>query len=107
MDKLKDIKPIVEVHDYSFYLFLGVVFLSIILLVTVVFFIYKKFQKPKYSFDLENSKQTAYKLIEIIRDKEGSQEYIDKLHQFTYKKEVPPFDKNLFDEIIKKFKIKV
>ena len=107
MDKLKDIKPIVEVPDNSLYLFIGLIVLSIIIVLCVIYFIYKKLKKPKYSFDLNNSKQTAYKLIEIIREKENSEEYINKLHQYTYKKEVPPFDKELFEEIIKKFKINI
>jgi hypothetical protein len=64
-------------------------------------------KKEKYEFDLSDSKKTAYKLIEIIRDKEGSKEYIDKLHKYTYKKEVPPFDETLFNEIVEKFKIKI
>ena len=106
MDKLRDIKPIVEVNDYSFYLFLGVIFISLVLIFLIIYFLYKKFKKTEYRFNLENSKQTAYKLINIIRDKEGSEKYIDKLHQYTYKKEVPSFDIDLFNEIIKKYKIK-
>jgi amino acid permease len=107
LDKLRDIKPIVEVNDYSFYLFIVIVLISILVIIFIVYFIYKKWPKQeKYEFDLSDSKKTAYKLIEIIRDKEGSKEYIDKLHQYTYKKEVPPFDKTLFNEIIEKFNIR-
>ena len=108
MDKLKDIKPIVEMNDISFYLFMGVIILCLVVVAFLVWIGYKWYQKNKtikYNFDLSNSKQTAYKLIEIIRDKEDSKEYIDKLHNYTYKKEVPPFDKTLFDEIVKKYKI--
>ncbi len=106
MDKLKDIKPIVEVNDYSFYIFIAVVLFSILVIAFIIYFIYKKLpKKEKYEFDLSDSKKTAYKLIEIIRDKEGSKEYIDKLHNYTYKKEVPPFDETLFNEIKEKFKL--
>ena len=110
LDKLKDIKPIVEVNDNSFYLFLLVLLLC---LVGILFFIwigykwYKKKKRDIYQFNLNNSKETAYQLIKIIRDKEGSGEYIDKLHNYTYKKEVPPFDKELFEEIVDKYKLKV
>ena len=105
MDKLKDIKSIVEVSDYSIYLFYVVVLLCLVVIAILGYFLYKKFKKKRYKFDLNDSKKTAYQLIEIIRDKEGSKEYIDKLHQYTYKKEVPALDKALFDEIVKKFKI--
>jgi len=107
LNQLKDIKPLAEVNDYSFYLFLLVIILCLIILALLGYFIYKKFKKPVYHFDLNNPKQTAYKLIEIIRNNSESEEYIQKLHNYTYKKEVPSFDKNLFDEIIKKFKIKI
>ena len=106
LNQLKDIKPLVQVNDYSFYYFLLVIILCLIVLALLGYFIYKKFKKPVYHFDLTNPKQTAYKLIEIIRDKPESKEYIDKLHNYTYKKEVPPFDKALFNEIINKFNIK-
>jgi uncharacterized membrane protein YcgQ (UPF0703/DUF1980 family) len=106
LDKLRDIKHIVEVNDYSFYIFIAVVLFSILVIVFIIYFIYKKLpKKEKYEFDLSDSKKTAYKLIEIIRDKEGSEEYIDKLHNYTYKKEVPPFDETLFREIKEKFKL--
>jgi hypothetical protein len=106
LDKLKDIKPLVEVSDFSFYIFLAVVLISFLIISLIIYFIYKKWpKKEKYSFDLGDSKKTAYKLIELIRDKEGSEEYIDKLHQYTYKKEVPSFDETLFKEIKEKFKL--
>jgi len=107
LDKIRDIKPIVEINDYSFYLFIGIVIFFLTILLYIFYFTYKKLQKPKYYFDLNDSKATAYKLIEIIRDKEGSKKYIDMLHQYTYKKEVPPLDKALFYEIIEKFDIKI
>jgi len=105
LDKLRDIKPIVEVNDYSFYIFLAVVLGVILIIIAISYFVYKKYKKPKYHFDLSDSKKTAYKLIELIRDKEGSEKYIEKLHSYTYKKEVPPFDETLFEEIKKKFKL--
>jgi len=106
LDKLKDIKPLVEVSDFSFYIFIAVVLISILVISLVIYFIYKKWpKKKKYSFDLSDSKKTAYQLIELIRNKEGSEEYINKLHIYTYKKEVPLFDETLFEEIKEKFKI--
>ena len=106
MDKLKDIKPIVDVNDYSFYIFIAVLLIFIFIIAFIIYFVYKKWpKKEKYNFNLSDSKKTAYKLIEIIRDKEGSKEYIDKLHLYTYKKEVPPFDETLFNEIKEKFKL--
>jgi len=103
--KLKDIKPLVDISDNSFYIFLIVVFLVVLMVVILGIWIYKKSKKENYIFDLDNPKKTAYQLIDIIRDKEGSKEYIDKLHNYTYKKEVPKLDMALFDEIVKKFKI--
>ena len=110
MDKLKDIKPILDVHEYSFYYFI----LAIILGIIVLFILLKLFKKwranreKSYDFNLKDSKQTAYLLIKLIRDKEGSKEYIDKLHnEYAYKKDVPDFDARLLEEITNKFKIKV
>jgi len=102
---IKDIKPIVEVSDYSIWIFIFVV-LSILLVLAMLIFLFKN-KKQKHSFNLDNPKETAYKLIYLIRDKENSKEYIEKLHNYTYKKEVPPFDRELFEEIINKFKIKI
>jgi hypothetical protein len=81
LDKLRDIKPIVEVSDYSFYIFIAVVLIAIFAIFIIIYFIYKKWlKKEKYEFDLSDSKKTAYKLIEIIRDKEGSKESVSYTH---------------------------
>jgi len=107
LSKLKDIKPIVSIPDTSLYLFLIFIFIILLVFIYLFYMWYQKNKKPIYFFDLDNPKQTAYKLIEIIRDKDGSEEYIDKLHNYTYKKEVPKFDENLFNEIINKFNLKI
>jgi len=107
--KLRDIKPIVEIPDHSIYIFSIVIILCLVGVTLLSFYLYKWIKNrkgEKYSFNLNNSKETAYKLIEIIRGKEGSEKYIEQLHNYTYKKEVPPFDKNLFDETVEKFKIR-
>lgn len=110
MDKLKDIKTILDIEDYSFYIFLFFIILALIILFIILRFLVNLFRNRKhsYEFNLNNPKQTAYLLISLIRDKENSQEYIDKLHElYTYKKDVPEFDARLLEEIVNKFKIKV
>ncbi len=100
---LRDIKSVVEI-DSNLSLFLVVVLIVVLVVVGLLFF-GLKFKKKRYNFDLNNPKETAYKLIYLIRDKSGSKEYIDKLHNYTYKKDVPPLDVELVEEIRKKFKI--
>jgi hypothetical protein len=108
VSKLKDIKPNIAVPDESFVLFLLVLFCVLVFVLVVGYFVYKTLKskkKKKYEFDLRNPKKTAYTIIELIRDLPQSEEYIERLRAWTYKKEVPPFDEKLFKEIKEKFNL--
>ena len=112
INKLRDIKSIIyHNHIWSFIECCIVIILCLIAFYLLIIWLYKflnKIKQPIYTFDLSNSKHTAYKLIDIIRSQPNSQKYIDILHdKYTYKKNVPPFDKKLFDEIVEVFNIKI
>jgi len=102
---IKDIKTISDVLDFSIYTFLFLFLLCLFGVIILGYYFYKKLKKERYRFNLDNSKDTAYKLISLIRDREDSEKYISKLREYTYKKDVPKMDENLFKEITKKFKI--
>ena len=109
---LHDIKPIVEVQEYSFYYFLGAVGIAIILacgVVYLLYFWYKKrnaFNERKYnqkqinSLDLNDTKNSAYALTSygyIFKDDsprhvEMFRNLSERLESYKYKKSVEVFD---------------
>lgn len=109
---LHDIKTIVEVQEYSFYYLLGVVFLSILALITLGYFIYKFIQKRNAynqrkehfkvlnSLDLSDTKNAAYAISRYgmtfandgERESEMYKNITSRLEQFKYKKSVEEFD---------------
>jgi len=104
LDKLHDIKPIADISlPYIPILIL------VAILIAIIAYIFKK-PAPSYSFDLTNPKQTAYQLIKILQKMPHDTQidtYINKLHHYTYKKHVEPMDEKLFEEIIRKYNIKI
>ena len=111
---LHDIKPIVEVQEYSFYYFLGAVGIAIILACGVsylLYFWYKKrnaFNERKYnlkqinSLDLNDTKNSAYALTSygyIFKDDsprhvEMFRNLSERLESYKYKKSVEVFDED-------------
>ncbi len=111
-DGLRDIKPLLEIPDSSYYLFLMFVFLFIALLLMIIGFLVKKFWKKKKvdmrqvyfkrlkSLDWRNTKQSAYEATELGRiltldDERGREIYeqlVLRLEAYKYKKEVPSLD---------------
>lgn len=109
---LHDIKPIVEVQEYSFYYFLGAVGIVTILLLGIVYLIYiwlrgrKAFNERKHHFkllneiDLNDTKQSAYAISsygytfkdDSPRHSEMYKNLSDRLEAYKYKKEVKSFD---------------
>ena len=120
MEKLKDIKDIVSVEDYSFEILLAIIFSSIIILLFALYF-YKNRRKRRKrltpreialnslnSIDYNNQKEVAYRFTTngaIFVNEKNKQEFKDiedKLLEYKYKKDVPKLDKDL--EIrVKKF----
>lgn len=120
MIKIHDIKPIVEIPDFSVYLYYSLLFLVCVIICLIVYGIYKFFKpKPKtfemecheklQSLDFTNIKQTAYDISKYGRylAKEERQirlidELTDELSSYKYKKEIPS---SLSHEIKTKFNI--
>jgi len=120
MIKIHDIKPIVEIPDFSIYLYYGLVFLVFLVICLLIYGIYKFF-KPKVKtqemywyeklqkLDFNNIKQTAYDISKYGRylAKEERQirlidELTNELSSYKYKKETPV---KLTQEIKTKFNI--
>ncbi|MCD6172614.1 MAG: hypothetical protein J7J96_02360 [Sulfurimonas sp.] len=109
---LHDIKPIVEVQEYSFYYFLGAVGIAIILacgVVYLLYFWYKKraaFNVRKYhakllhTLDLKDTKNSAYAISSYgFTFKDDSPRHVEmfknlneRLQSYKYKKSVEVFD---------------
>lgn len=107
MIKIHDIKPIVEIPDFSVYLYYALLFLAFIVILLIIYAVYKFF-KPKsktqemywyeklQSLDFNNVKQTAYDISKYGKylAKEERQihlieELTNELSSFKYKKEIP------------------
>jgi len=109
---LHDIKPIVDVQEYSLYYFLGTVFLALVAfgLVSYLIYIYikkrnafnirKEHLKLINELDLSNTKQSAYALTtygmtfkdDSDRHKEMFKNITERLEAYKYKKKVDSFD---------------
>jgi flagellar biosynthesis/type III secretory pathway M-ring protein FliF/YscJ len=104
--KLQDIKAIEKIPDNSIFLFSILVFLAIILLLIIIFIIIKLLKKKKISdrkkyykilqtVDFVDSKKAAYAITKYSRlialnerEKRLSDELIEELEKFKYKKNV-------------------
>lgn len=115
--EIHDIKPLVEIPDNSFFIFLALIFLGFILLISLIFFVIKKLKNKKYNprketlkllqnIDYTNSKEASYKISKYLRslaqtpkEKKFADEIIEKLEQYKYKKNVEDFDKQIIGKI--------
>ena len=121
--KINDIKPLVEVSDYSFYFFITLIICFIILLTYILYFIYKKIKNKKIDYskiyikklqkiDVSKSKNAAYSITKycnaITKNEEQTllaNALIENLTQYKYKKNIPPFNKttiNLYQQLMEK-----
>jgi len=109
---LHDIKPLLEIQDYSFYYFLGVSFLVLLLACGIVYLIYryiknknrfnlkKEHLKLLKSVDLSDAKKAAYEITlygasfkdDSQRHKEMYENLVSRLGEYKYKKDVNPID---------------
>ncbi len=110
---LHDIKPIVEVHEYSLYYFLAATILAVILVSGIAYLLYKWIQKRNAysvrkehrklltSISLKDTKKAAYDITfygatfkdDSQRHSEMYNNLIRRLEGYKYKKEVDDFDK--------------
>ena len=113
---LHDIKPIVDVHEYSLYYFLGLSFAVLLFVIAVSYLIYKWFKsknaynlkKEHYklinALDLKDTKHSAYAITaygasfkdDSDRHLEMYNNLIQRLEIYKYKKNVELFD----DEVL-------
>lgn len=123
---LHDIKPLIEIHEYSLYYFLGVSLLVALILIGFLYLAYKwiknrkKFNKRAEHYkllnniDYSNPKKAAYDLTfygatfkdDSERHQKAYENMIEKLEKYKYKKDVEDFDAdtlhviNLYKEMI-------
>lgn len=105
---LHDIKPLVEIHEYSLYYFSALVLLGVLVLSGIIYIVVKHF-KAKNAFnirkehlkllnqvDFKEAKRSAYDLTlygatfqnDTPRHHEMYEEMLDKLEEYKYKKDV-------------------
>lgn len=109
--QIHDIKPLVQIPDYSIYIFSLLCLLGVLFVLTIFFILYKLFknrdknsrkvilQKLK-DIEFKDSKKAAYEITKYARELARSDreralcsELIHELEKFKYKKEVMEFDK--------------
>jgi len=109
---LHDIKPLLEIEDYSFYYFIGIVTVVTIIVLGAAYLVYKHFRtKNRFNIrkehlqlleniDLNETKKAAYQLTEygatFQNDSERHQktyhDMLERLKKYKYKKNVDDFD---------------
>ena len=110
MEKLRDIKPLVEIPDFSFYIYLFFILLATLLAALFIYWIIKKIGQKRVderkailaelqSLDLSDAKRVAYTITKkgkiLVKDSSTLkiyQELLRRLARYKYKKEVPPLD---------------
>ncbi len=110
--ELRDIKPLLEIPDSSYYLFLGMVGLLALLVLLLLFFLFKKFWRAKResleqryfeefkNLDWHEVKSSAYRATylgrKLTQNHERTQEIYEQflvmLEPYKYRKEVAPID---------------
>ncbi|WP_324171057.1 hypothetical protein [Sulfurimonas sp.] len=116
---LHDIKPLLEIQEYSLYYFLALVFLVIILLLVISYLIYK-WIKAKNAFnqrkenlkiinalDLKETKNSAYQITSLglvfkddsLRHKDMYEDLVQRLEVYKYRQNVTEFDSDILGYI--------
>ncbi len=110
---LHDIKPLVEIDDYSIYYFSGIIIVIITILVALGFFAWKFYKKRNsfsirkehskllHNIDFSNPKKAAYEITKYgytfsQDDERHSEKYenlLSRLAPYKYKKSVEAIDK--------------
>jgi hypothetical protein len=106
MIKIHDIKPLVEIPDYSIYFYYGLIILGSLFGIAIMYLIYTFFKDKKESkqikyfkilknINFDNQKQAAYSISKygnlLIKDEKETRlfkELNDSLEEFKYKKEI-------------------
>ncbi len=122
-NELRDIKPLLEIADGSYYMFLSLVFLGVALVFAIVGVLTKRFWKKKRrsrrevyfdilkNLDWSKTKSSAYDATVIgrvltadnERAKEIYEQLVPMLESYKYRKEVPALD----EETLKQYNLLV
>lgn len=109
---LHDIKPIVDVHEYSLYYFLGAIGVATLLVLGIIYLLYVWYKKRKAfnirvyhakllnELDLNDTKKSAYAISsygytfkdDSTRHNEMYKNLTARLEDYKYKKDVESFD---------------
>ena len=110
---LHDIKPLLEVQDYSFYYFLAVMAVVVTIVLGILYLLYRYFRTKKrfdirkehneilHKINLKETKKAAYELTEYgatfkddsPRHLKTYNDMVEKLEKYKYKKSVDDFDR--------------
>ncbi len=120
--ELKDIKPLLEIPDNSYYIYWGLIIFGILLVVAILFFVVKKYLEIRrenlarkylaelHSVDWSDAKESAYKathfarlLATDARRRELFEQLAPMLDRYKYKKEVDSVD----EDTLKQFNLYV
>ncbi|WP_424689400.1 hypothetical protein [Halarcobacter ebronensis] len=111
--KIHDIKSLVEIPDFSIYIYVLLISVAVFLVLLVLFLIYKIIKNRKKDFrkeyykileemDFQDSKQCAYTITKYTRllavsqrEKKLAEELIEELEQYKYKKDVKEIDEDI------------
>ena len=121
-NELRDIKPLLEIPDSSYYLYFGLITLGVFILLTLLFFVVKKFLlnrketlaqrelKELKKVDWSDAKEAAYRVTRLgrrlVHDKRSEEIYaqiLPLLERYKYKKKVPMVN----DETLKQYNLLV
>lgn len=109
---LHDIKPIVQIEEYSLYYFLGASFFAVALILGLSYLLFSwlkkrnRYNKRKEHFesfktlDLSSTKESAYAITfygatfknDSLRHQESYDNLVGRLERYKYKKEVEGYD---------------
>ena len=114
--QLRDIKPLLQIPDSSYYIYWGLIALGVLLVVGVLFFVLKKlwdnrkvnlakgYLEALKQIDWHNTKQSAYEathyarlLATDSRRKELFSQLEPMLEKYKYKKEVDDIDTDTYN----------
>ena len=107
---IRDIKPLVQIPDYSIFLFSAVIIALVLVVISLIIFLFKylknrrdnlrkNYLKALKNIDFSNPKKSAYEITKyaklLAKDERSMQIYedlIQKLEVYKYRKDVAQID---------------
>jgi len=104
VEGLRDIKGLIQVEDYTLYIFIAILVLVVLYFIVKKIINYKRVVSPikvakreLKNLDLDDSKEVAYKVTKY--GKVLSDEGFEYLEKYKYKKEIVKFSKEDLQKI--------